>query len=275
MLNISNLQKELITKPNLQSFPQTFQEYLKKFCGTHHLEDLIGFHIKYRFHPSEADKHWSSNAIGEVLDLYFYNYAIKNKTEADLVRRLWGFIEKSFDESDFHVVLSFSGEKPSSDSSNRKNEDHSVSGITPLVPKETDTKVDILIKYLDDDFGVGEAGLRKGSTSTKYVSEAVLKNRIPRVIINGTELTVKLMDIPSGKARRLYALGPMLFSCTSGTFCKYFIPLIIVVCQCKTLLKQTLRNLNDDDTLFIPIIDNPAPKSTPVADRSLSLKSAL
>ena len=70
----------------------------------HDLENLIAIHMKYRFHPSEADKHWVSNAIGEVLDLYYYNYDIKNKTEADLVRRLWGFIEKCFDESDFYVL---------------------------------------------------------------------------------------------------------------------------------------------------------------------------
>ena len=60
--------------------------------------------MKYRFHPSEADKNWASNAIGEVVNLYYYNYDMKNKTEADLIRRLWGFIEKSFDESDFYVL---------------------------------------------------------------------------------------------------------------------------------------------------------------------------
>ena len=35
--------------------------------------------------------------------------------------------------------------------------------------------MDILIKYSDNDFGVGEAGLSGGSTSTKYVSEASIK----------------------------------------------------------------------------------------------------
>ncbi|KAG2219126.1 hypothetical protein INT45_000498 [Circinella minor] len=268
-------------KPNLQPLPQDLQEYLNKFRGVHDLEDLIAIHMKYRFHPSEADKNWVSNAIGEVLNLYFYNYDIKNKTEADLVRRLWGFIEKCFDESDFYVL---SGEKSSTASSNRKNENRSVSGITPLLRKETGTKVDILIKYLDDDFGVGEAGLSGGSTSTKYVSEAGIKLPktmkdvfwnllktsndsaqkicIPGFIINGTELTVKLIDIPSGNACRLYTLGPMAFPCTAATFYKYFIPLVTIVWQCKSLLKQTLRNLNDDDVLFVPTIENPAPKST-------------
>ncbi|KAG2207121.1 hypothetical protein INT45_000780 [Circinella minor] len=101
-------------KPNLQPLPQDLQEYLSKFRGVHDLEDLIAIHMKYRFHPSEADKNWVSNAIGEVLNLYFYNYDIKNKTEADLVRRLWGFIEKCFDESDFYVL---SGGKSSTASS--------------------------------------------------------------------------------------------------------------------------------------------------------------
>ncbi|KAI7851375.1 hypothetical protein BDC45DRAFT_572159 [Circinella umbellata] len=91
-------------KPNLQPLPQDLQEYLNKFHGVHDLEDLLAIHRKYRFHPSEADKHWVSNAIGEVLDLYYYNYYdIKNKTEADLVQRLWGFIKKCFNESDFYV----------------------------------------------------------------------------------------------------------------------------------------------------------------------------
>ncbi|KAG2200277.1 hypothetical protein INT45_014151, partial [Circinella minor] len=136
---------------------------------------------------------------------------------------------------------------------NRKNENRSVSGITPLLRKETGTKVDILIKYLDDDFGVGEAGLSGGSTSTKYVSEAGIKLPktmkdvfwnllktsndsaqkicIPGFIINGTELTVKLIDIPSGNACRLYTLGPMAFPSTAATFYKYFIPLVTIVWQ--------------------------------------------
>ncbi|KAI7851376.1 hypothetical protein BDC45DRAFT_538450 [Circinella umbellata] len=50
-------------------------------------------------------------------------------------------------------------------------------------------------------------------------------------IINGTELTVKLVDIPSGNACRLYTLGPKAFPCTAATFYKYFIPLITVVWQ--------------------------------------------
>ena len=60
--------------------------------------------MKYRFHPSKADKNWVSNAISDILNLYYYNCDMKNKTEADLVRRLWGFIEKSFDESEFYVL---------------------------------------------------------------------------------------------------------------------------------------------------------------------------
>ncbi|KAI7851362.1 hypothetical protein BDC45DRAFT_445750, partial [Circinella umbellata] len=267
-------------KPNLQPLPQDLQEYLNKFRGIHDLEDLLAIHMKYRFHPSSgADKHWVSNAIGEVLDLYYYNYDIKNKTEADLVRRLWGLLKNVL------MKVTFIGEKSSSTSSNRKNENRSVSGVTPLVHKEMGTKADILIKYLDDDFGVGKANLSGGgATSTKYVSEASIKllKTIKDVfwnllkmsndsaqeicilgfIINGTELTVKLVDIPSGNACRLYTLGPKAFPCTAATFYKYFIPLITVVWQCKSLLKQTLQNLNNDNALFVPTIENPVPKST-------------
>ena len=55
------------------------------------------------------------------------------------------------------------------------NEERSIPGVTPLLRKKTGTKVDILIKHLHDDFGVGEAGLHGGAMSTKYLTEASLK----------------------------------------------------------------------------------------------------
>ena len=57
-----------------------------------------------RFHPSEADLYWIEKTIGDILDLYYYHYDFDNKTQADAVRHLWGFIEKCYDESKFHAI---------------------------------------------------------------------------------------------------------------------------------------------------------------------------
>lgn len=55
------------------------------------------------------------------------------------------------------------------------NENRSIPGVTPLLRKKTGTKVDILIKHLYGNFGVGEAGLSGDAGSTKYITEANLK----------------------------------------------------------------------------------------------------
>ncbi|KAI9272829.1 hypothetical protein BDA99DRAFT_432745 [Phascolomyces articulosus] len=267
-------------KPQLKPLPVELTEYLDKFRDKHDIEKLIDVHMHNRFHPSQVDLHWAEKTIGDILDLYFYHYEIDGKTEADLVHRLWGFIEKCYDESKFYVI---SGEKVCVSSSNRINECRSVPGVTPLSRKKTGTKVDILIKHVDDDFGIGEAGLNGGTVSTKYVTEAGLKLPkslkdviwnllkkptkdiqsfcIPGFIIHGTELTVKLMDVPSGNICRLHTLGPMPFPRTPETFYKDFIPLVTLVWQCKTLLKETLGALNTDNSVFIPTIDDPVPTS--------------
>ncbi|KAG2221801.1 hypothetical protein INT45_013297 [Circinella minor] len=118
--------------------------------------------MQKRFYPSQGDLYWAEKTVGEILELYYYHYDVNNKTEADLVRRLY-------------IFFMFIGEKVSVSSSNRMNENRSAPGVTPLLRKKTGTKVDILIKHLYDDFGVGEAGLGGGATSTKYIKEANLK----------------------------------------------------------------------------------------------------
>ncbi|KAI7852639.1 hypothetical protein BDC45DRAFT_184200 [Circinella umbellata] len=140
-----------------------------------------------------------------------------------------------------------------------------------IVKKKNRNKVDILIKHVDDDFG-------GGTVSTKNVTEAGLKlpkslkdviwnllkkptEDIQSFIIHGAELTVKLMDVPSGNICRLYTLGSMPFPRTPETFYKDFIPLVTLVWQCKTLLKETLGALNTDNSVFIPTIDDPVPTS--------------
>ena len=83
-----------------------------------------------------------------------------------------------------------------------KNENLSVPGITPLVRKETGAKVDILIKHMDSDFGVGEAGLRGGSTSTKYISEASIK--LPKTM---KDVMWNLLKTSSGSAQNIFVPG--------------------------------------------------------------------
>ncbi|KAI9488778.1 hypothetical protein BDB00DRAFT_789932 [Zychaea mexicana] len=89
----------------LRELPEGLQAYLQLFANKHVLEDLVELHFRHRFHLSQVDECWAEKAIGEVLDLYYYSYNFFNKTQNDLLRRLWVFIEKCFDESVFEAVM--------------------------------------------------------------------------------------------------------------------------------------------------------------------------
>lgn len=51
------------------------------------------------FHPiKDPDLHWIQKSIVEALDLYFYKLLpLTDQSEADLLRRVWHFLEKCFD----------------------------------------------------------------------------------------------------------------------------------------------------------------------------------
>ncbi|KAI9488776.1 hypothetical protein BDB00DRAFT_771930, partial [Zychaea mexicana] len=260
--------------PQLQELPEGLQAYLRVFANKHVLEDLVELHLRHRFHPSKVDERWAEKAIGEVLDLYYYSYNFFNKTENDLLRRLWIFIEKCFDESVFEVV---SGEKASTASSERKNDERSLPGTTAIPRKTVDAKVDILVRHLEHEYAAGEAGVSGGVTCTKFVVESNLKLpktlkdiiwslskrspgkirsiRVPGFVINGTELAIKIMDLPRGNVCRLYSFAAMEFPLTAETFYKGFVPLLTLVWQCKSLLKATLKSVQEDDDMFIPTIE--------------------
>ncbi|KAG2220000.1 hypothetical protein INT45_001899 [Circinella minor] len=63
-------------KPQLKPLPVELKEYLDKFRDKHDIEKLIDTHMHNRFHPSQVDLHWAEKAIGDILDLYYYNYDI-------------------------------------------------------------------------------------------------------------------------------------------------------------------------------------------------------
>ncbi|KAI9274533.1 hypothetical protein BDA99DRAFT_241974 [Phascolomyces articulosus] len=235
------------------------------------------------YHPKkQADLYWAHKSVTEALDLFHYQWLpIDNKTtEADVIRRVFPFIEKCFDESVFRIT---SGEKASVSSSERKNANRSITGVKGIDRKDTGHKVDVIISHLDFEYGCAEAGLKGGSTSLKWINEASIK--VPRLmkdmlwlmlkpnptaindvimpgfVINGLDMMVETMTIPKHYVCILNKFGPMPFPDKIESFYKQLIPLLTLTWQTKAAVKNTLKAINDNQTMFIPTSDIPAPPS--------------
>ncbi|KAI9472936.1 hypothetical protein BDB00DRAFT_879812 [Zychaea mexicana] len=63
--------------------------------------DLV-YHVRsFRYHPvHESELHWMQLTVEEALMLLYHGYFEKNRTEADLIRRAWTFMDSCFDSSE-------------------------------------------------------------------------------------------------------------------------------------------------------------------------------
>ncbi|KAI9274632.1 hypothetical protein BDA99DRAFT_432095 [Phascolomyces articulosus] len=260
----------------LDPIPDDLREYLYSYSGKHDVEGLFQHNIKKLYHPiTQPDLHWAQKIIMEALDLYFYKYLpIDDHTEADLIHRVWHFIEKCYDES---KIVVRSGEKVSNASSNRINGDRFVKGTEKMKKMEIGHKVDLLFTHEKQEFGCGEAGLKGDKNGMKAMIESNLKlprllkdmlcelvyespskirdTKVAGFIISGLNLTLIVMDSPAGCLTRVSKIGPLAYPTTPEVFAKKMIPLLMLTWQVKSLMKESVRLICFDDTVEEPSFD--------------------
>ncbi|KAG2218782.1 hypothetical protein INT45_000319, partial [Circinella minor] len=100
---LEEIKKENMVK--LDPLPTAINDYLKSYIGKHTSEELFEHHNAKLFHPiKEADLHWAQKIITEALNLYFYDFfPIVDRSEVDIIHRVWHCIEKCYDESNIKV----------------------------------------------------------------------------------------------------------------------------------------------------------------------------
>ncbi|KAF7730005.1 hypothetical protein EC973_003418, partial [Apophysomyces ossiformis] len=160
--------------PTMDDIPSDLHEYLYSYRGKRDLDALFKHRSLKFFHPiEESDLHWAHKAIVEATDLYHYGYMpISTQSEADLLRRVWSFTEKCYDESCIDVR---SGEKSSLASSQQKNAGRTIDGIQPMSRKYCGHKMDMLFSYLRYEYGCTEAGVSSDINSSKALREGSIK----------------------------------------------------------------------------------------------------
>ncbi|KAI9479511.1 hypothetical protein BDB00DRAFT_943432 [Zychaea mexicana] len=268
----------------LEPLPSEVQQYFDSYQGLCDLDSLTEKVMSQAaFHPKkQAEVYWAHKAVMEALDLFNYEWLPMDErtTEADVVRRVFPFIEKCFDESAFTII---SGEKASISSSERKNAAQCITGTETVDRKDTGHKVDVIISYRDLEYGCAEAGLKGGSTSTKWINESDIKVSrlmkdmlwrmlkpnptainnviVPGFVINGLNLMVEMMSIPKHYVCIVHKFGPMAFPDQIEAFYKQLVPLLTLTWQTKAVVKKTLKALSNDQTVFIPTPLTPTPPS--------------
>ncbi|KAG2225340.1 hypothetical protein INT45_005584 [Circinella minor] len=168
--------KELRTfnRPIIPELPPHLEQFVESFEEKDTLDELY-YHVRsFRFHPlNESVLHWMQIAVEEALMLLYHGYFTKNRTEADIIRRAWGFMDSCFDSS--KDIISNSGEKASRAASEAQNQNRSVGGVSNTTRKKVGTKVDQLFAAPLFEPGAMEAGAESDRSSSKSITELHLK----------------------------------------------------------------------------------------------------
>ncbi|KAI9479634.1 hypothetical protein BDB00DRAFT_879228 [Zychaea mexicana] len=139
--------------PKLKTIPDEMNEYIAKYKGL------------------------MSTSIAKVLDLLYYNYLGKERSESDLLKHVWTIIDCCF----YHDTIDvFSGEQKSKSTNNRVNNDRSVAAQEPCQRRKVGSKTDLLFATDVVELGTAEAGKDTDINSTKMISESGFKT--PKVL---------------------------------------------------------------------------------------------
>ena len=62
------------------------------------LDQLYDHACSFKYHPTrQPDLHWMQSSVVQALTILYHGYLKKERTETDLIRRIWGFIDTCFD----------------------------------------------------------------------------------------------------------------------------------------------------------------------------------
>ncbi|KAI7848516.1 hypothetical protein BDC45DRAFT_523056 [Circinella umbellata] len=253
-------------------------EYLNSFINLKTIEDLEKQVRKrlYNF-DEEFDLDWAQSSIQNAIRLFHANFfPLTDQTEADIIQRVWSFVDTIFDNTNVDVRT---GEMGSTASSERKNEQR-----VPNQRKNHGHKTDLLFKVSNGEIGCSEVAKKdSGDAGTKELKELGLK--VPKMmkdqlwqlarnhpeksrrlavigyVMMGLKLRVVVMENPSTYICKINRTPAYYFPSTIETFGSQLGNLLGLVSQVKELACQTLDILNEPlpirSTSYNPVINTP------------------
>ncbi|KAI8137318.1 hypothetical protein BJV82DRAFT_635858 [Fennellomyces sp. T-0311] len=266
-----------------------WDEYLNSYIGKTNFNDLMDHARSQMFSfEKEFEMEWAQSTIETALRLYPAEFIpLTNQTEWDVLKKIWVFIDKAFDDVPVDVR---SGEMECTFSSLRRNK-----GPDATKRKFLGHKTELLMKAALGDYGRCEAGKAdKGAEGTKEKYEAGLK--VPKMlkdmiwalpaictetddllvvglIISGLKIFALLMDQPSTYSCRITRTQPIYFPGTIddspvglGTLVKFVSQVKQVIMSTytaskhKTIQSATMENCLIKPEQLQPCVTSPKPR---------------
>ncbi|CEI95224.1 hypothetical protein RMCBS344292_09416 [Rhizopus microsporus] len=188
-----------------------------------------------------------------------YYIPLTDQSEADIIRRIWYFVDTAFDDVSIDVRMR---EKESRASSSRQNQ-----GRINKERKKHGHKTDFLFKFNQGELDCAEVGKEDaGDGGTKEMKELGLKcpkmmkyqlwqlaktirqHRMDLVIVEFVMMGLKFRaitsDRPSTYICRYRQTAPIFFPATEETIGSKLGELLVLVSQVKSLLCNTLAIMN-------------------------------
>ncbi|KAI9259537.1 hypothetical protein BDA99DRAFT_95318 [Phascolomyces articulosus] len=231
--------------PVISTLPKPLLEYIDKYKGLKSLDEIRNINIQHNFHPlQEPDLHWIDSSISKVLDIMYYKYLAKRRSESDLMKHIWVLIDTCFYASTIDAI---SGETSSKSTSNRVNHVQSTttdssspsssssapSSSSPppteslsstMARKQIGNKTDIRFATEVFEFGTVEAGKESNITSKKTIIESGFK--IPKIL---KDMFIQLLKESPTSVREIKTFGftlsgismlPQILDCPQGYVCR-------------------------------------------------------
>ncbi|CDH59851.1 hypothetical protein RO3G_13306 [Lichtheimia corymbifera JMRC:FSU:9682] len=275
--------------PAVNTLPSDVQNYVKSYEGMHDLEQLYERSTRHHFHPlKQRDLHWVHGCVTRGLDLYFYEYFREDRSEADLMKRVWSLVDYCYDGS---VISVTTGERSSKASSHRMNQARCLAAVLPMDRKKVGSKVDSLFYHDLQEYGMAEAGCITNSQNSKTLLEAGIKCpkalkdmlcelvshapskiraiRTHALVFSGLEMNHLIMDSPQGYVCRVSRLSRWLqYPTCPERFIYQLSPILQVVYNAKISMEQVQQEVGketgpgfitygDEDSPIIPPCFNP------------------
>ncbi|KAI9470421.1 hypothetical protein BDB00DRAFT_777015, partial [Zychaea mexicana] len=233
--------------------------YLDTFVGKKTYHELMNHACSKFFdleNEAESEMDWAQSSIETALRLYPAQFfPLTDQTESDILKRVWIFIDKAFDNIPIDIR---SGEMASNASSLRRNLGRAINNR-----KAQGHKTDLLMKSEHYEYGCCVAGKADhGDEGTKEKYEAGLiapkmmedmtwslasnfadinKLVIAGLIISGLKIFALLLDRPSTYVCRLTKTEPMFFPASVNDFAVQMGSLIHFVWQIKQVMLATVN----------------------------------
>ncbi|KAG0166868.1 hypothetical protein DFQ29_000761 [Apophysomyces sp. BC1021] len=235
-------------------------DYLNSYTNITNLDDLISHARSQTFNfDKQFDLDWVQDTIYTALRLFKAKYIpLSDQTEADIIRRVWYFVDTAYDDLPIDVR---SGEMESTASSARRNMKRAYPSR-----KMHGHQADFLLKLSTSELACAEVGKKDGgATGSKELREAGLKcpkmmkdmmgnliatyphaNDLVTVgyIIMGLNIRALVMDNPSSHVCRIQGTLPLHFPTTLDTFAIQVGEILCLIMQTKELIKKTMNTIN-------------------------------